>query len=102
MLFWFLCSPLTVSYTINSLCYALSIRNGDGSSQRVPITCVPQTKTKTNRPSEKIRTNEEREKEESMFVTLLIIFHTLQIGVYCMGVGGGAGQQNTGWVGITW
>lgn len=26
-----------------------------------------------------------------MFVTLLINFHTLQIGVYCMGVGGGGG-----------
>lgn len=30
-----------------------------------------------------------------MFVTLLIIFHTLQIGVYCIG-GGGAGYRMTG------
>lgn len=62
----------------------VNLRSCDGSRQRVRITCVPQTKIK--RPSESTKKEEEREKEESMFVTLLI-FHTLQIDVYCIGVG---------------
>lgn len=61
----------------------LDVRSGDGSRQRVMITCVPQTKTKTYRPNR--QKGRRKKKEDSMFVTLLIIFHTLQIGVYCIG-----------------
>lgn len=32
-----------------------------------------------------------------MFVTLLIIFHTLQIGVYCVGGEGGVGYRMSGY-----
>lgn len=71
----------------------LDVRSGDGSRQRVMITCVPQTKTKNKSAFGIDKKEGGREKEESMFVTLLIIFHTLQIGVYCVG-GGGAGVQD--------
>lgn len=37
------------------------------------------------------------EKEESMFVILLIISHTLQIGVYCIGGREGGGYKMRGY-----
>lgn len=44
-------------------------------------------KQKQNKmPSEWTKRKDEEKKDESMFVTLLI-FHTLQIGVYCIGRG---------------
>lgn len=64
--------------------------------EKVTIPCVPQTKTKW--PSEQTKMKEKRKKEESMFVILLIIFHTLQTGVYC--IGGEGGKGGTGSVGM--
>lgn len=68
------------------------------AADRVMITRVPQTKNK-NKSAFRIDKKEGgREKEESMFVTSLIIFHTLQIGVYCIGrEGAGAGYRMTGY-----
>lgn len=55
-------------------------------------------KQKQNKmPSEWTKRKDEEKKDESMFVTLLI-FHTLQIGVYCIGRGGGGGRVQDEWV----
>lgn len=62
------------------------------ADKKVLITCVPQTKTKNCLQSGQKKEGQ-REKEESMFVTLLI-FHTLQIGVYYIWRGGGGYRMN--------
>lgn len=73
----------------------LGLRSGDGSRQRVLITCVPQTKTKTNWPFGGDKKEGGREKEESMFVTLLIIFILCRL--VCIASGEGSGVQDE-WV----
>lgn len=57
----------------------------NAADKKVLITCVPQTK-QNKMPSEWTKRKDEEKKDESMFVTSLI-FHTLQIGVYCIGRG---------------
>lgn len=63
----------------------------NAADKKVLITvCHKQKQNKM--PSEWTKRKDEEKKDESMFVTLLI-FHTLQIGVYCIGRGRGEGTR---------
>lgn len=72
----------------------VGLRSGEGSRQRVLITCVPQTKTKTNRPSDKRRRKEKKKKACCYFVNFS---YSADWCVLHWGGGGAAGCRMSGY-----
>lgn len=46
----------------------IDVRSGNGSRKSVTLTCVPQTETKTNRPSEQTIRKEKRKRRKHVLL----------------------------------